>query len=152
MSTREALEALIGGQAFDFREKIERELADRSLEAIQTKRFEVGASMFGEEEIEEVEEAKMPRQMKDSKKETLMAYPYKSGKARVQVVDKENVKDKERKGYVHAEELSPAAKQKRYSDIKKAAETSKKNQALKAAEKRAEKDAAKSIGAEAEED
>ncbi len=41
--------------------------------------------------------------MKDPKKETLMAYPYKPGKARVQVVDKKDVKDKEKKGYVHAE-------------------------------------------------
>ena len=52
----------------------------------------------------EVEEAKMPRQLKDPKKETLMAYPYKPGKARVQVVDKKDVKDKLKKGYVHAEE------------------------------------------------
>ena len=60
MSTKEALEALIGGQAFEFRSKIEDELAARSLEAIQTKRFEVGASMFGdefvEEEFEDIEE------------------------------------------------------------------------------------------------
>ena len=55
MSTKEALEALIGGQAFEFRSKIEDELAARSLEAIQTKRFEVGASMFGNEVVEEVE-------------------------------------------------------------------------------------------------
>lgn len=53
MSTKEALEALIGGQAFEFRSKIEDELAARSLEAIQTKRFEVGASMFGDEVVEE---------------------------------------------------------------------------------------------------
>ena len=53
MSTKEALEALIGGQAFEFRSKIEDELAARSLEAIQTKRFEVGASMFNDEVVEE---------------------------------------------------------------------------------------------------
>jgi hypothetical protein len=58
MSTKEALEALIGGQAFEFRSKIEDELAARSLEAIQTKRFEVGASMFEEEE--NVEESLSP--------------------------------------------------------------------------------------------
>ena len=64
MSTKEALEALIGGQAFEFRSKIEDELAARSLEAIQTKRFEVGASMFGdevvEEEVEDLDEGEMP--------------------------------------------------------------------------------------------
>ena len=63
MSTKEALEALIGGQAFEFRSKIENELAARSLEAIQTKRFEVGASMFGgevvEEEVEDLEEVSL---------------------------------------------------------------------------------------------
>ena len=53
----------------------------------------------------DVEEAKMPRQLKDPKKETLMAYPYKPGKSRVQVVDKKDVKDKEKKGYIHAEEV-----------------------------------------------
>lgn len=55
MPTKEALEALIGGQAFEFRSEIEDELAARSLEAIQTKRFEVGASMFDDEVVEEVE-------------------------------------------------------------------------------------------------
>lgn len=64
MSTKEALEALIGGQAFEFRSKIEDELAARSLEAIQTKRFEVGASMFGgevvEEEVEDIDEELSP--------------------------------------------------------------------------------------------
>ena len=34
-----------------------------------------------------------------------MAYPYKPGKTRVQVVDKKGVKDKEKKGYIHAEEV-----------------------------------------------
>jgi hypothetical protein len=71
MSTKEALEALIGGQAFEFRSKIEDELAARSLEAIQTKRFEVGASMFGdevvEEEFEDLEEGRMPASVIKSK-------------------------------------------------------------------------------------
>ena len=71
MSTKEALEALIGGQAFEFRSKIEDELAARSLEAIQTKRFEVGASMFGdevvEEEFEDIEEGRMPASVIKSK-------------------------------------------------------------------------------------
>jgi hypothetical protein len=64
MSTKEALEALIGGQAFEFRSKIEDELAARSLEAIQTKRFEVGASMFDDEVIEE---GRMPASVIKSK-------------------------------------------------------------------------------------
>ena len=47
---------------------------------------------------------KMPRQLKDPKKETMMGFEYKPGKVRNQVVDKKDVKDKEKKGYIHTEE------------------------------------------------
>ena len=47
---------------------------------------------------------KMPRQLKDPKKETMMGFQYKPGKVRNQVVDKKDVKDKEKKGYIHTEE------------------------------------------------
>ena len=68
--------------------------------------LDVAKAVLDKKKPEELlDEAKMPRQMKDPKKETLMAYPYKPGKARVQVVDKKDVKDKEKKGYVHAEEV-----------------------------------------------
>ena len=71
--------------------------------------LDVAKAVLDKKKPEELEEAKMPRQMKDPKKETLMAYPYKPGKARVQVVDKKDVKDKEKKGYVHAEEVEEDA-------------------------------------------
>jgi hypothetical protein len=48
---------------------------------------------------------KPTRQLKDPKKETLMGFQYKPGKVRVQVVDKKDVKDKEKKGYIHTEEV-----------------------------------------------
>ena len=48
---------------------------------------------------------KMPRQLKDPKKETMMGFEYKPGKVRNQVVDKKDVKDKEKKGYIHTEEV-----------------------------------------------
>ena len=68
--------------------------------------LDVAKAVLDKKKPEELlDEAKMPRQMKDPKKETLMAYPYKPGKARVQVVDKKDVKDKEKKGYIHAEEV-----------------------------------------------
>lgn len=72
MSTREALESLIDGQAYDFRSKIEDELSARSLEAIQTKRFEVGASMFNdnddvvEEELSTAEKQKRYQTIKNA--------------------------------------------------------------------------------------
>ena len=47
---------------------------------------------------------KLPRQLKDPKKETMMGYEYKPGKVRNQVVDKKDVKDKEKKGYFHTED------------------------------------------------
>jgi hypothetical protein len=72
--------------------------------------LDVAKAVLDKKKPEELEEAKMPRQMKDPKKETLMAYPYKPGKARVQVVDKKDVKDKEKKGYVHAEEVEEDAR------------------------------------------
>ena len=48
---------------------------------------------------------KLPRQLKDPKKETMMGFEYKPGKVRNQVVDKKDVKDKEKKGYIHTEEV-----------------------------------------------
>jgi hypothetical protein len=48
---------------------------------------------------------KMSRQLKDPKKETMMGFEYKPGKVRNQVVDKKDVKDKEKKGYIHTEEV-----------------------------------------------
>lgn len=64
MSTLKAIEALIGGQAWDFRAEIENELAARSLEAIQTKKFEVGASLFNNDEdtVEETTEEEIPEE------------------------------------------------------------------------------------------
>lgn len=49
---------------------------------------------------------KMPRQLKDPKKETMMGFEYKPGKVRNQVVDKKDVKDKEKKGYIHTENIA----------------------------------------------
>jgi len=49
---------------------------------------------------------KMPRQLKDPKKETMMGFQYKPGKVRNQVVDKKDVKDKEKKGYIHTENIA----------------------------------------------
>ena len=57
-------------------------------------------------EAEELKEAKLPRQLKDPKKETMMGFQYKPGKVRNQVVDKKDVKDKEKKGYIHTENLA----------------------------------------------
>ncbi len=52
-----------------------------------------------------LEGKKLPRQLKDKDKETMMGYEYKPGKVRNQVVDKKDVKDKEKKGYIHTEEV-----------------------------------------------
>lgn len=150
MSTKEALEALVSGQAFAFRSKIEEELTARSLEAIQTKRFEIGASMFEEVEgditSEEVKSPwKKPRQLKDKKKEMMVHHP----KTGVKVINKKDWTTHKASGHVQAEEtseeLSVDAKQQRYLDIKKASLTSKKNRALKTVEKRTAARAKKDI-------
>ena len=60
-------------------------------------------------EAEELKEAKLPRQLKDPKKETMMGFQYKPGKVRNQVVDKKDVKDKEKKGYIHTENVEEDA-------------------------------------------
>ena len=58
MATKEAIEALLDNEAWDFKSKIEDELYGRAAEALQTKRFEVGSEMFSVEETDTVEKDK----------------------------------------------------------------------------------------------
>jgi hypothetical protein len=53
MATKDAIEALLDNEAWDFRSKIEDELMTRTAQAVQTRRFEVGSSMFSPEETTE---------------------------------------------------------------------------------------------------
>ena len=58
MATKEAIDALLDNEAWDFKSKIEDELYGRAAEALQTKRFEVGSEMFSVEETDTVEKDK----------------------------------------------------------------------------------------------